>query len=157
MTERERNDSLARAIREAGYSYAELARRVRAVAEETGSPVRTNSSAVAHWVAGTQPAEQTAALITEALSRSLGRPITPVHLGLRPAAASDGAAAPLTTGPASRDPLEDLVLLGRGDIERRAEVCRVPYSDAVARLSLDLDAQAAALTTARGAGVMRRQ
>ncbi|MBA8945417.1 hypothetical protein ACWDY7_18500 [Streptomyces calvus] len=150
MTARVRNEVLARTVREAGYSYAELARHVRALAEETGPAVRTNSSAVAHWVAGTRPAERTADLVAEVLSRRLGRPVTALHLGLR--AAADGLTGLPVTPDELGDPLEELVLLGRADIGRSPEMCRAPYSDALARLPLDLDAQSAARAGARRAG-----
>ncbi|POX36696.1 hypothetical protein C3486_32330 [Streptomyces sp. Ru73] len=146
-----RNEALDRAIRESGYSYAELARQIRAVAGENGVTVRTNSSAVAHWVAGTRPARRTADLIAEALARKLQRPITPVQLGLQPA---EKEAADTSLGlHVDRDPLDVLTMLGRADIERRPEAHAAPYTVATGSLVLDLDAQAAArATTARRTG-----
>ncbi len=139
---RTRNESLDLAIREAGCSYAELAREVRTVAAESGVTVRTNSSAVAHWVAGTRPADSTAGLIAEALARRLQRPVTPTQLGFRPP--GSGSADTSFGLHVDRDPLDILTALGRADIDRRPEARATPYSVAVSSLALDLDAQEAA-------------
>ncbi|MFF8841193.1 hypothetical protein ACF08N_00450 [Streptomyces sp. NPDC015127] len=134
---RPRNERLARAVREAGYSYAELARQIRAVAAENGITARTNSSAVAHWIAGTRPGRTTARLIAETLSRRLPLPVSPAQLGLL---TSQDADDPLPGPGQDRDPLEVLDALAGADIERSPWSRTVPYSVAAAALPLDAGA-----------------
>jgi hypothetical protein len=77
-----RNQSLADLIQEAGYTYEALARAVARVAAENGDHgLRTNRSAVAHWVKGVTPAASTPTYLAEALSRRLGRPLSPADIG----------------------------------------------------------------------------
>lgn len=117
------NELLQRVIDEAGCTYAELAREVRTVAEEMGNTrLRTNASAVAHWVAGTRPTRSTTLCLAEALSRKLGRPLTLEHLGLVQ------AGAPALRPGSATDLIGDLVRLGRADIERHTSVTVAPYS-----------------------------
>lgn len=78
-----RNQDLADLIQEAGCTYESLARAVTLIAAENGDQgLRTNRSAVAHWVKGVTPAGATPAYLAEALSRRLGRPVSPADLGL---------------------------------------------------------------------------
>ncbi|MEU1281540.1 hypothetical protein [Streptomyces sp. NPDC005805] len=130
-----RNERLARAVRESGYSYAELARRVREIAAENGTATRTNSSAVAHWVAGTRPARATAGLIAEALSRRLPAPVSPASLGLLPDRTGDPDGGPPGDTPGDH-PLDALDGLTGADLQRTTWARTVPYSVAAARLAL---------------------
>jgi len=82
---RARNLQLGALLREAGQTHDWLARAVNAIGAETGRGLRYDRSAVAHWLAGAQPRGDTPHLIGEALSRALGRPITPEDAGLRSA------------------------------------------------------------------------
>lgn len=66
--QRSANTLLRDVIKDAGVTYEALARSVRAVAGEAGDSVRTNRSAIAHWVAGATPSEPTARYLAEALS-----------------------------------------------------------------------------------------
>ncbi|MFI0411849.1 tetratricopeptide repeat protein [Actinomadura sp. 3N508] len=104
-----RNVRLEATIIEAGVSYAALAAHVRAVAAENGDrSVRTNSSAVTHWVNSTLPRPATVAYLVEALARLLGRPITAADVGL------------CSPGPEMQpDPVKGLAELGRLDVQRR--------------------------------------
>ncbi|MGP3948102.1 hypothetical protein [Streptomyces sp. 7N604] len=131
------NQALQQAIRAAGCSYAELAREVRTVAAESGrTRLRTNSSAVSHWVSGTRPNDVTSAFLAEALSRKLGRPVTAEQLGLGTRGeAPDGREPAVASGPAG-DPADALTRLGRADIERRTAVTSAAYSVAAAALPL---------------------
>ncbi|NWF24879.1 hypothetical protein HW130_01145 [Streptomyces sp. PKU-EA00015] len=131
---RPKNERLARAVRESGYSYAELARQIRALAAENGIPARTNSSAVAHWIAGTRPGRATAQLIAEALSRRLPLPVSPVQLGLLTSPEADDD--PLPGSGDDRDPLEVLDALAAADIDRSPWSRTVPYSVDAAALPL---------------------
>ncbi|NYI76623.1 tetratricopeptide repeat protein [Nocardioides panzhihuensis] len=77
-----RNETLADLIKESGYTYDALARAVARVAVENGDGgLRTNRSAVAHWVRGVTPSGATPAYLAEALSRRLGRPLSAADIG----------------------------------------------------------------------------
>ncbi|WP_326594969.1 hypothetical protein [Streptomyces sp. NBC_01803] len=129
------NQALRDAVVEAGYSYDQLARAVRAVAAETGDSLLTNKSAVAHWIGGKRPVPRTASYIAEALSRRLGRQVEPADLGL-----VDSSQAParlgLRLGP---DPVTLLRQLGEADIERRGFITGAAYSVAAAALPLGIE------------------
>ncbi|WP_406277035.1 hypothetical protein OHT93_34175 [Streptomyces sp. NBC_00191] len=130
----EGNEHLRRAVTEAGCSYAELARDVRAVAAEGGvAQLRTNSSAVAHWIAGTQPGATAARILAETLSRKLGRLVTPGQLGLVRISETADQSLGLDM---EQDPVEALTRLGRADIERRTWTISAPYSVPAAAMPL---------------------
>lgn len=121
-TGREPNDDLLAAIRRSGLTYESLARAVRQVAAENGDyTVRTNASAVAHWVAGTRPAPRTAAFLAEALSRRGHRPVTPADLGVASSSGSGGE-------PPDDDAVSALARLGRADVDRRGFLSSLVYS-----------------------------
>ncbi|MYW04462.1 hypothetical protein [Streptomyces sp. SID3343] len=151
---RTRNEALCDAVKEACLTYDQLAADIRRTAAESGTILRTNSSAVTHWAAGRPPAPGTAGYIAEALSRRLGRHITPVDLGWTdPEHRADRAGAALGTsvGP---DPIDIVRRLGEADINRRQIITAAAYSVAAAALPLGT-AQAAeaclrAATTAGG-------
>jgi tetratricopeptide (TPR) repeat protein len=134
---RARNETLRRAIAEAGISYDRLAADIRDAAAEAGTLLRTNRSAVAHWVAGVAPGPDTAGYIAEALSRRLGRHFTPADLGWTggPGHEKDRADGALgaSIGP---DPLDIVRRLGEADINRRQIITAAAYSVAAAALPL---------------------
>lgn len=155
---RARNERLARAVREAGYSYAELARQIRSVAAENGLTARTNSSAIAHWVAGTRPNRRTAELVAEALSRGTGRALSPQQLDLADASGEEGEEAVPAPGlGADRDPLDVLDLLAGADLERRDLSRAIPYSVPAAALPLDASAPWSRTLPVDRPGVMGEQ
>lgn len=122
---------------DAGLSYDQLARDVRAVAAESGDIVRTNKSAVAHWVAGRLPNPQTSRYIAEALSRRLGRTLTVIDLGLCPPEPEQSQARlGLRLG---SDPVDMLRRLGEADIQRRKLFTSAAYSVAAAALPLGVE------------------
>lgn len=145
------NTRLREVIQEARLSYAALARAVRAIAVEAGdTALRTNASAVAHWVAGTEPGPATVPYLVEALARRLGRSLIPADLGL-----SSGDHVPadlgLSIGP---DPVETIRRMGRADIQRRTFLTRAVYSAAAAALPLGSGAEhRARAETVRAGGV----
>ncbi|MEU5219639.1 hypothetical protein AB0G79_26035 [Streptomyces sp. NPDC020807] len=79
------NQALRGLLGEAGMSAAELAARVNAIAAESGLVLGYDRSTVAHWLSGTRPRGDATALVVEALSRKLGRPVTPADAGFLPA------------------------------------------------------------------------
>ncbi|HEX2419687.1 MAG TPA: Tat pathway signal protein [Micromonosporaceae bacterium] len=109
-----RNRALQHAIAQCGASYDALARDIRQIAAENGTPgSRTNKSLIAHWVAGARPMPATARYLAEALARRLGRPVSLAEIGL----ASDETETVDTA--VSADPVAAITALGRADVDRR--------------------------------------
>jgi hypothetical protein len=131
------NDALCQTLADAKISYEQLAKDVRVVAAEAGEELRTNKSAVAHWVSGRPPKASTSSYIAEAISRRLGRRVTPTELGLAP---PDTDQAPsrfgLELGP---DALDMLAAIGEADIQRRRFLTTAAYSVVAAALPLGAD------------------
>ncbi|MCP3760740.1 regulator [Streptomyces sp. TBY4] len=79
--ERVVNWLLAGLIGEAGFSNAELARRVGQLGREHGLDLRYDKTSVTRWLRGQQPRGATPALIGEVLTRRLGRSVPTQALG----------------------------------------------------------------------------
>ncbi|MFF2026703.1 hypothetical protein ACFVW2_33560 [Streptomyces sp. NPDC058171] len=134
MTQRLPNVKLRDAVAESGWTYAALAHAVRQVAAENGASLRTNKSTVDHWIAGAMPSGQTGRYLTIALSRRLRRTLAPQDLGLPvPAGWKDGSIG-LSIGD---DPLEALIPIWKGDLDRRRFLSGAAYSVAAAVLPLE--------------------
>jgi len=130
--DRQPNARLLAVIGEAGWTYDATARAVCRVAAENGERgLRTNASAVSHWVSGTRPAASTARFLAEALSRKLRRPLRPTDLGL---SAPSGLAANDEFLPS--DPVAAIARLGKADLNRRTFLARSVY--AISALALPL-------------------
>lgn len=69
-------------IAEAGWTGAELARRVNKAASDAGFPLSLDRRAVSFWLAGRCPRSPLPALIAEALSRGLNRPVALNEIGM---------------------------------------------------------------------------
>ncbi|MFQ6146782.1 hypothetical protein ACLMNJ_27525 [Streptomyces seoulensis] len=82
MTTRMLNTKLSALVAESGLTYEALAKAVCAVAAECGTRLRTNKSNVEHWLSGSVPRGDTPCYLAVALSRCLGRLLTPADLGL---------------------------------------------------------------------------
>ncbi|MEU3191457.1 hypothetical protein ABZ686_12620 [Streptomyces sp. NPDC006992] len=143
------NTQLRSIIEESGLPYDAVARAVRAVAAECGDHLRTNKSAVAHWVAGTPPSAATARYLTVALSRLLGRLLAPVDVGLDWPEEDEGAGLTLAS-----DPLDALLPLWRNEVDRRRFLSSSAYSVAAAALPLASARDAAARTAAARSGAV---
>ncbi len=81
------NRRLARLMAEAQLSRKAMARAVRRVSAELGTPVATDHVAVGRWLNGTTPRRDTAHAITVVLGRALGRAVTLADIGLEPTTA----------------------------------------------------------------------
>jgi tetratricopeptide (TPR) repeat protein len=81
------NEQLRTVLVEAGLSNKAFARAVRAAAATQDEMEACDHTKVSRWLAGGQPRAGTARFICQALSRRLGRPVTPEDIGLlqRPA------------------------------------------------------------------------
>ncbi|HUN34380.1 MAG TPA: tetratricopeptide repeat protein [Trebonia sp.] len=143
--ERFPNQQLREMIAACGVSYDAVARAVVRVAAENGEVLRTNRSAVAHWVAGTAPGERTAAYLAEALSRRAGRLVTPGQIGL----ATVPGLLPSGTGPVS-----EVAALARADADHRGFLATAVYTVTGASLPLGYDHEPVArlLRTRAGQG-----
>lgn len=110
-------------ISAADMTYESVARSVRSVARESGHSLRTNRSAVSHWLAGARPSDVTAGYLAEALSRRLGRPVALREIGF---ASSCTQGAPFWR----TDTLGALYELGGDDLDlgRRRAVSTAAYS-----------------------------
>ncbi|MGW1376846.1 tetratricopeptide repeat protein [Streptomyces sp. NPDC002446] len=78
---RDRNENLRALLAEARWTQAALARTVNALAAEIDLDLNYDRTAVAHWLSGTQPAPPVPELIAEALTRRLGRSVSPSAAG----------------------------------------------------------------------------
>ncbi|MBD0707810.1 MULTISPECIES: hypothetical protein [unclassified Streptomyces] len=128
------NQALRDLLAEAGMTAAELAAEVNRAGAETGRTLGYDRSAVAHWLAGTRPRTAVLCLVTEALSRRLGREVTLREAGLDPQERPGPGAAVRETGPPGRGepvyardlpvpgPLAPPVAEGRGRPVERFEV-----------------------------------
>ncbi|MFC4591801.1 tetratricopeptide repeat protein [Sphaerisporangium corydalis] len=113
-----------------GMSYDGVAGAVRRIAAENGEVLRTNKSAIAHWVAGVEPGERTAVYLAEALSRRAGRPVTPTQLGL------GAGVGPELVG---TQPIETAALLGSADVEHHSFLAAAAYTAAGVMMPLEYD------------------
>lgn len=125
-TGRKRNEQLLKMIRSCGWSYDACAYAIRRVGRESGNDLPSlQRSHVAHWVAGVRPSGLTPHLLAEAASRRLGWQVTLDDVGLGSDVAPSRARADLQW---ERDPITDLVTIGRADLERRDLAKTVLYS-----------------------------
>ncbi|MDT0345423.1 hypothetical protein [Streptomyces litchfieldiae] len=119
------NYELRALLTEAGWTQEALARAVNALGAEIGASLRYDRTAVAHWLSGTQPRHPAPQLAAEALTRRLGRPVTPDAAGF-PVGSPDAPPA---------DPVAAFTALCRADADasRRTALHQRPYrvADAV--------------------------
>ncbi|MFF1907371.1 tetratricopeptide repeat protein [Kitasatospora sp. NPDC058218] len=130
---RDSNVRLREAIAVASWSYAGLASAVRQVAAENGEILRTNKSAVAHWVGGVQPSGRVGQYIAEAFTRRMGRPVNGVELGL---------AVEVDMLAAADDPVLAATVLGRADLERQNFLAAAVFTTTGISMPLTYDHEA---------------
>lgn len=133
MTQRTPNQQLRQLVADSGLSYAALAAAVRTVAAEHGESLRTNKSAVEHWIAGAVPAPRTGRYLAIALTRRLGRLLTTEEIGLGLARGMEDDSIGLSL---SDDPIDTLMPMWRGELDRRNFLATSAYSVAAAALPL---------------------
>jgi tetratricopeptide (TPR) repeat protein len=76
------NPRLRNLLAEASWSRTALANAVNEVSGESGLPLHYSRSSAAQWLTGTRPRPPAPALVAEALSRRLKRPLTAADVGL---------------------------------------------------------------------------
>ena len=112
----ERNVRLQGLLDEAHWTHQALAHTVNTLGAETNRSLHYDRSAVTHWVAGTHP--QVPDLITEALSRKLGRIVTLTDAGLVPPRSGPPQHIPANISPAPGDDVVTaLATLARTDAD----------------------------------------
>ncbi|MCC3769338.1 hypothetical protein [Streptomyces sp. UNOC14_S4] len=121
-----KNVNLERLYRETGWSLRQFAQEVNRLGTERGTPLKYREPSVHQWLNGHMPKEPVRPLVLEALSRRLGRPVTPAQAGF-PAPAPDGTGA----GPSTVDNVLDLSSQDM-DPSRRAVLGAGMYSAALA-------------------------
>lgn len=117
------NRPLAALLAEADWSGGDLARAVNALGTAHGLQLRYDRTSVAHWLNGSRPRSPVDELVGQALSRRVGRRLTPADTGFdEPHAAGDAVAAVLR----GDDPVRRLAALCRADADptRRAPLAR---------------------------------
>ncbi|MGE7389584.1 tetratricopeptide repeat protein [Streptomyces sp. NPDC004126] len=125
---------LRETIHAAGCTYEALAKDVRRIAAENGETLQTNKSAISHWATGTRaPSGQAGQYLAEALSRRLGRVVTPTEIGLQ-----DGGMEATSIG----DPVVAITDLGRADVERRRFLAIAAFTTAGVAMPLLHDHEA---------------
>jgi len=103
------NPALAGLLDQAKLTRTQLAQRVNRLGVQAGLDLHYSQSTVSHWIAGAHPKREVRVLIVEALSAQLGRPVTHAEAGLTP--------APSVLGPEHADTVEELMDLGRADMD----------------------------------------
>ncbi|MEW1718664.1 hypothetical protein [Streptomyces sp. NPDC093109] len=143
------NSGLALLLTQAKWSRSQFAQIINRMGAEAGLELHYDQSAVSHWVAGTVPKEQVRPLIVEAFARKLRRPVTHAEAGLPSASGSSdppglstapttagapgSASSPASPGSSRTNTLEELVDMGRADMDpsRRSLIAAGLFSAAV--------------------------
>ncbi|OEJ29995.1 hypothetical protein [Streptomyces subrutilus] len=149
MTPRTPNHQLRELVAESGLTYEAVAKAVCAVAGECGAHLRTNKSAVEHWISGSVPQGDTPRYLAVALSRRLGRLLTLADLGLPSTGESGNDTIGLSLG---ADPMDALLSMWRYELDRRRFLTGSAYSVAAAALPLTYVQEIAARTAAARTG-----
>ncbi|UNO41610.1 hypothetical protein [Streptomyces sp. MST-110588] len=131
------NPALAGLLHQAKLTRTQLAQRVNRLGARAGLDLHYSQSSVSHRIAGARPKPEVRALIVEALSAQLGRPVTHAEAGL--------TAVPSVLGRGPAGTIEELVDLGRADMDpsRRGVLTAGVFSAALAVPGFSIPAHAA--------------
>lgn len=113
------NHRLRALLKEADWTQEALARAVNALGAEIGAVLRYDRTAVAHWLSGTQPRPPVPQLVAEALSRRIGRSVSPESAGF-PGGAREQSPVDSVAGFAA-------LCRSDADASRRAALHQRPY------------------------------
>ncbi|WTO36996.1 hypothetical protein OG399_22695 [Streptomyces achromogenes] len=160
MPKRQPNESLARLLDGADWTYGQLASAVNRTGAERGLRLTYDESSVKHWLDGTMPRKNVRPVVIEALARRIGRPVTLEEAGLGSSATVTGS--DVATGEHDLNTIEGLVHTGRADMDpsRRTVLTTALYSATLAVPRFDdaeetldrLEHQAAGRTVRIGPG-----
>jgi hypothetical protein len=153
---RKGNSQLAAVIAQTGLSHAQIARAfVRVALEAEASELAgVGRSHISHWISGSKPSGRAPTILCEALSRRLGRNVTPEDVGLA------GESSPMRNAlDWCADTLDALTDLGKVDVDmdRRTVLGAAAYSvTALAVPGGSWWPQMAGRSVTRGEGMVRR-
>lgn len=108
MSGREPNTDLERLYRETGWTLRQFVQAVNRVGTEQGTPLKYREPSAHQWLQGHMPRQDVRRVVTEALGRRLGRPVSQVEAGFPP---------PSNQSNANPSTVEGLIDLGRRDME----------------------------------------
>ncbi|WP_327297518.1 MULTISPECIES: hypothetical protein [unclassified Streptomyces] len=131
------NPALDYLLDQARWTRTQLAQQVNHLGPQAGLNLTYDRTAVAHWIAGVQPKPEVRALIVEALSARLGRPVTHAEAGL---------VCTTSIGEDQHgDTVEELIDLGRAtmDPSRRSLLAATVFSAALSVPAFAFPAQGA--------------
>ncbi|MET7919837.1 hypothetical protein ABZU45_28935 [Streptomyces avermitilis] len=119
------NKSLADLLKQAQMQQGQLARAVNRLGQQSGLDLQYAQPNASQWIAGVEPKPEVRALIVEALSVRLGRPVTHAEAGLTPAS--------LMLLPQGPDTVEELMDIGKADMDptRRTVLAATLFSMAL--------------------------
>jgi len=144
------NDALAALIKEAGFSWAGLARRINDLGASEGLALRYDYTAVNRWVKkGERPRQPVPTLISRAISERLGRRVSPSDFDM--VEGETLAARGLIYPDDATQAAQTISDLGKADVSRRSLVQAPFVLAALGAPSRDwLLARLAEMTTDRG-------
>ncbi|SER68873.1 hypothetical protein [Streptomyces qinglanensis] len=113
------NSRLPALLTEAGWSRHALAQALNELGRARGVSLRYDRTSVSHWVAGSRPRQPVPALVAQALTARIGRPVTEAETGLVAAwCATDWNLSGGAWGrDPARDPVRRLAALARADAD----------------------------------------
>ena len=120
------NEQLAQWVARSGLSNRELARRVKAAAQEAGHPqVASDATAVRRWMEGNMPRRPLPGIIADVISATVGYRVTSYELGLGESPAEDRS---LLYSRSYAVTVETVADLGRADVDRRKFLAAAPFA-----------------------------
>ncbi|MFB7473970.1 transcriptional regulator [Kitasatospora sp. NPDC056184] len=126
QTKREPNARLAEWLARAGLSNGELARRIKAAAQQAGHPqVAPDATAVRRWLKGNKPRRPIPGIIADVISDAVGYRVTSYELGLGESPAEDRSLLYNRSWVVTVETVSDL---GRADVDRRRFLAAAPFA-----------------------------
>ncbi|WP_018349759.1 hypothetical protein [Longispora albida] len=146
-TGRQPNERLRRLLTEAGWAGQDLATAVNTAAAESGLSLTYDRKSVSHWLSGMRPRAPVPALVVEALSRRLQRPVSLAEAGLsaQPAPAAVADAQPGRPQQLDWDESDVVIFRGQQPVTRRKRATDLSSVYSVAALAVPGWPQAQAL------------
>lgn len=122
----EPNTALAGWLERSGLSNRELARLVKAAAQDAGHPqISPDATTVRRWLEGKQPRRPVPGILADVLSAAVGYRVTTVELGLGESPAEDRSLLYSRSYAVTVDTVADL---GRADVDRRKFLAAAPFA-----------------------------
>ncbi|MDH6109854.1 hypothetical protein P3T36_005345 [Kitasatospora sp. MAP12-15] len=123
---KEPNTSLADWLERSGLSRRELARQIKAAAQDAGHPqISPDATTVRRWLEGKQPRRPVPGILADVISAAVGYRVTTVELGLGASPAEDRS---LLYSRSYAVTVETVADLGRADVDRRKFLAAAPFA-----------------------------